>query len=293
MERHILEFYSRPTEMSSVGRHLATFDGLPTDIEALVRTIQHLVVYDMVAEDFYGVKLPKDRGEEIHIRPVQRKLDQILALDSRPLTAERPPQRRLAGRCHHYTVLLVSLLRANGVPARARCGFGTYFIPGKYEDHWVCEYWNADQERWVLVDAQLDEVWREKLSFPHDNLDVPRDAFLVAADAWDRCRRGAADPELFGIDFGGMRGLWFVAGDLMRDLAALNKVEMLPWDVWGAQPRPDEKLDDEQLAFFDRIAAVTRDPDGSFEELRGLFADERLRVPQKVFNSLRERTEQI
>lgn len=293
MDRHILEFYSRSSEMSAVGRHLATFDGLPSDLDALVRTVQHLVVYDAVAGDFYRSEIPEERQDEIHIRPVERKLDQILALDHRPLTAERPPGRRLAGRCHHYTLLLVALLRANGVPARARCGFSAYFIPGRFEDHWVCEYWNADQERWVLVDAQLDEVWQDKLSFPYDNLDVPRDAFLVAGDAWQRCRAEGVDPELFGIGLANLRGLWFVAGDLMRDLAALNKVELLPWDVWGAQPGPDEQLDDEQLTLFDRIAALTRDPDASFDEVRELFADQRLHVPQKVFNSLRQRTEQL
>ena len=30
-----------------------------------------------------------------------------------------------------------------------------------------------------------------------------------------------------------LRGLWFVAGNVMRDFAALNNMEMLPWDVWA------------------------------------------------------------
>jgi transglutaminase-like putative cysteine protease len=52
-----------------------------------------------------------------------------------------------AGRCNSYALMLVSMLRANGVPARSRCGFGAYFNPPKFEDHWVCEYWNADRRR--------------------------------------------------------------------------------------------------------------------------------------------------
>jgi hypothetical protein len=138
----------------------------------------------------------------------------------------------------------------------------------------------------MLVDPQFDEVWREKLNIRHDILDVPRDQFLVAADAWEQCRRGAADPSRFGIGFADLRGLWFVAGDLVRDLAALNKIEMLPWDIWGAQPRPDRSLDANQLAFFDR-AALTREPDAAFAELRSLYeSDDRLRVPPIVFNAL-------
>ena len=69
------------------------------------------------------------------------------------------------------------------------------------------------------------------------------------------------DPAKFGIGFVNLRGLWYIAGNLVRDVAALNKMEMLPWDVWGAQSRPDEELNDDQLAFFDRIAALTREPD--------------------------------
>jgi hypothetical protein len=123
---------------------------------------------------------------------------------------------------------------------------------------------------------------------------VPRDHFLVAADAWTQCRKGKADPAKFGIEFVKLRGLWYIAGNLVRDLAALNKVEMLPWDVWGAQPRPDEALNDDQLAFFDRIAALTREPDESFDESRKLFeGDERLKVPGEVFNSLLNRSEAI
>ncbi len=91
-----------------------------------------------------------------------------------------------------------------------------------------------------------------------------------------------------------MRGLWYIAGNLVRDLAALNKMELLPWDVWGAQPKPNEQLNDEQLAFFDKLAALTRAPDASFAELRALYeADERLRVPTTVFNAVLNHPETI
>jgi hypothetical protein len=76
-------------------------------------------------------------------------------------------------------------------------------------------------------------------------LDVPRDRFLVAGDAWLQCRAGQADLSRFGIQFAGLRGLWFVAGSIVRDVAALNGAEMLPWDVWGCQPRPGEQLNSE------------------------------------------------
>lgn len=167
-------------------------------------------------------------------------------------------------------MFLVAILCAKGIPARARCGFGSYFNPGYFEDHWVCEYRNAAQARWVLADPQFDDVWRAKLKINHDVLDVPRDGFLVASEARARCRAGQADPSKFGIFEGDLRGLWFIAGGLVCDVAALNNMEMLAWDVWGAMPRPGEALSDALLAFFDRLAELTRQPIGSFNELRTL-----------------------
>lgn len=289
----ILDFYSRPTEMTRAGELAEWAEALPEDIEALVRVVQGLGVYDVVASDFYAFTVPEERKPEIHIRHVRALLARLRELDSRPLAAARPVDKRIVGRCRTFQILLVAFLRAKGVAARARCGFGTYFNPGYFEDHWVCEYWDRYRARWVRVDAQLDAVWRERLKIDFDPLDVPRDRFLTAGDAWEKCRRGEADPERFGIHFVPLRGLWFVAGNLVRDLAALNLREMLPWDVWGAQPGPEEVLDDRQLAYFDALAPLSRDPEAHFAELRERFAEEGLRVPPTVFNALCERTEAV
>ena len=259
-----------------------------------MKIIQGLIIYDAVASDFYGCELSEERQQAIHTRPIEEVLDGIFTLDERPLSVARPPERRLAGRCHHYARLLVAMLRAKGVPARLRCGFGAYFIPGSYEDHVVCEYWNDNESPWVLVDAQLDEVFRERIGFTHNPLDVPRDQFIVAAEAWERCRNGSVDPERFGISFAGFKNLWFVATTLLRDVAALNKVEVLPWDAWGAHPEPGHILSEGELEFFDEVAALTRDPDKSFAELRERYlSDDRLLVPEIVFNAILGRPETI
>jgi hypothetical protein len=252
------------------------------------------VLHEFVAADWYGVRISDERRSESHIRPVEQMLERILALDDRPLSVARPPERRLIGVCHHFMVLLLAMLRAKHVPVRGRRGFGSYFNPGYFEDHVVCEYWNTAEGRWALADPQFDEVWRSRLKIEHDVLDVPRDRFVIASDAWRQCREGEADPSRFGIFRGDLRGNWFVADDLVRDVATLNKMELLPWDVWGGMPRPNQRLDDDQLAFFDRLAALTRAPDESFEELRGLFEeDERLRVPATVFNAILQRQESL
>jgi len=289
-----LDFYARPTEMTDAGKYSTLFGRLPGDVDSLARIVQGLVVHEFVASALYGVDISDERRIESDIRPVERMVDRLLAIDDRPLTVARPPERRLVGVCRHYVVLLLAMLRAKHIPARCRSGFGTYFNPGFFEDHVVCEYWKPSDERWVLVDPQFDDVWRGASRIGHDVLDVPRDRFLIAGEAWERCRTGQADPERFGISQGDLRGLWFVAANLVHDLADLNKVEMLRWDVWGAMPSPGAALTDDQLAFFGELAALTREADGSFERVRALYEDdERVRVPATVFNARLNRPEGV
>jgi hypothetical protein len=293
-QQQVLDFYSCPGKMTSAGKFVSMLDTLPDDVAAIVRIVQGLGVYDVVAPNFYGFNIPDERKNEIHIRSIEKMLDRLFAVDDQPLTVTRPVEKRLVCRCRNFSLLLLSMLRAKGVPARLRCGFAAYFNPGNFEDHWVCEYWNTAEERWVLVDAQLDEVWREKLKIDFDILDVPRDRFLVAGDAWAKCRAGEANPSKFGISFADLHGLWFVAGNLVRDVAALNKMELLPWDIWGVQPKPDEQINGEHLEFFDKLTVLSRNPDVLFDELHKLYSEnDALRVPAIVFNSLLNRTEAI
>jgi hypothetical protein len=161
------------------------------------------------------------------------------------------------------------MLRYRGVPARARCGFGAYFTPGKYEDHWVCEYWNGDEGRWVMVDAQLDALQRQVLGIPFDPCEVPRDQFLVGGKAWRMCRTGEADPDHFGIF--DLHGMWFIRGDLVRDLLALNKIEILPWDGWGLIAKEERDLSTDDMALLDRIAELTQIDEPPFAEVRAIY----------------------
>jgi hypothetical protein len=276
----ILEYFTTPGRITSPGTHAALFDPLPRDIPSLVRVIQGLMIHIFWAEK-YGVKLDSARKEEVQLRSVERMLSRILELDKCPLTEARPPEKRLVGNCRDHSVLLTAMLRHQGVPARARCGFGKYFEPNRHVDHWVVEYWNAAEKRWVLVDAQLDDLQCKALSIPFDPLDVPRDQFLVGGKAWQLCRSGQADPDTFGIF--DMKGLWFVVGDFIRDVASLNKVELLPWDSWGIMRGRDEDITEDDKVFLDKLAELTAGDVPEFEKVRGLYVnDARLCVPGTV-----------
>jgi len=285
-----LDFYASPSTITSPGQHTSMLDQLPDDIATLAGIVPGLSIHEYMASG-YGVTIPPERQSESHIRRLAKMLERILAMDDRPLTEARPPEKRLVGVCNHFAVFLVGMLRAKGVPARARWGFGSYFNPPVFEDHVLGEYWNADEDRWVRVDAQLDDVFRKALKIDFDPLDVPHDRFVIAGDAWAQCRAGQSDSSKYGIFKGDLRGLWFIACDLVKDLAALNKVETLPWDSWGAMPNSGATLSEDQLGFFDRLADLTREPDASFAELRRLY--ESSPVPPIVYNAVLLRTEAI
>jgi hypothetical protein len=276
-----LDFYARQSFMTEPGVHAHLFAGLPDDLPGLCKVVQGLLIHQYWA-GAYGYSIPEERVAEYQIRDVGSKLDRIMELDGRPLSEPRTPERRLVGNCRDYALLLTAMLRHKGIPIRVRCGFGAYFAPGWYEDHLICEVWSATAGEWVLVDPELDDIHRQALRFTFDPCRVPRDQFLPGGQAWQICRRGEGHPESFG--YGDTIGSWpNIRGNLIRDIAFLNRVEILGWDYWGLIAADDADLDDDDLELLDCAAAVSLAGDEGFDELRALYlSDMRLRVPPVV-----------
>ena len=270
-----LAFYRGQGAVSNPGRYGYLFEDLPATVAELVRIVQGITIHVFWAER-YGFKIPSERLDEVQLRTMEKRLARTLELDKRPLTDSRSLDKKLVGNCRDFSLLMTALLRHQGIPARARCGFGTYFLPDHFEDHWVAEYWDADRQCWVLVDAQLDEFQISQMGISFDPLDVPRDQFVVAGSAWQMCRTGKADPDAFGIF--DMHGLGFIRGNLVRDLASLNKVELLPWDCWGVIL--EDKLDNaDDLAALDQAADLTSAIPPDFEAIRKIYkTDSRFRM---------------
>lgn len=285
-----LEFYAKPGRFTALGGDAFASD----DVSRVVDVVQGLLVYDVVAQPFYGVELSASQAEAIHERDTARLLALAREVDARPLDEARPPADRVGARCHAFSRVTVAFLRAAGVPARARCGFGAYFRPGWFEDHWVAEYWNAAQNRWQMVDAQLDATWRKMLEYKGDPTAVTPSEFVTAGAAWQAWRRGDLDATRCGLSAIEEHGPHWIAGNLRLDFASLNKVEMLPWDVWGAHWEPGGQPNEAQLAFFDGVAELTVNVDRRFEEVRERYdTDDELRVGAEVFNVLRGRMEAV
>lgn len=276
-------YYTAQSTFSDPGAHAGLYADLPRDVGEAARVVRGLLVHRAEGGQF-GVPIPGDRmRDDAETRYVDDILALVAARDPRPLTCRRAWSDRFVGICRDFTLLHVSFLRHLGVPARLRSGFATYFADdGFHWDHVVTEYWHP-RRGWLLADPQIADPELYRVDF--DPMDVPRDRFLVAGAAWQAIRAGAAEADRFGLDLPDdpKVGSWFVAGDVRLDLAALNKVETLLWDVWGVGADDDRGMTDAIVALYDRAAAVTAGPVLDHAAVREFFAtEEGLRTPATV-----------
>jgi len=244
-------YYVSHSALSDVSAHASLINGLPPEVPALCRILQGLLIHEAWIER-QGFDTAAFSGQSRATLPVSERLDQLLAIDPRPLTHARPGEFRALATCRDFALMLCAVLRQHGVPARVRCGFATYFAGHPYHDHWVCEYWAPERQRWVLVDAEIDEPHREGLGIDFEPTDVPRTAFITGIEAWRRCRSGAMDPAHLG--HGTTTGLFFARVNLARDLLALAKRETSPWDSWRSARDPHLQLDEAALLRCDDLA---------------------------------------
>jgi hypothetical protein len=274
------DFYTQQGQVSDPGTLAHHFDVLPADLPGIIQAIQGIMLHLHWATR-YGVTLNRAREEEANLRTVKDRLAKVFELQDAPLTEPRPLSKKTVGTCRDYALLLTAILRYQGTPARARAGFGTYFTPGRFEDHWVCEYWQVDESRWVMIDPQLDALQCEALAIDFDPLDMPPDKFVSGGQAWTLCSSHGADPNLFGIFE--MNGLDFIKGNIIRDFLALNKIEILPWDNFKLITKSFRDMNAEEKALMDRLATISSGEDRDFVLLRAAFITHQGRVLPDYF----------
>jgi len=257
---------------------LTGLDGVSTTVLQQVAT--HPVeicdpVHALVIQpaDALALGIPSERFSENQIRPVGKLVRALLALDQAALNVPREPGKRVIGTCRHFAVISCALLRYRGIPARVRCGFATYFQPGQGLDHWITEYWDDTTRRWVRIDSEI--LGQSVLTHPED---VGPGEFLTGGEAWDAFRRGEIDASHFGVYGTENWGVGEIRGNAVKDLAALNKVETLPWDVWGHMESAYKgKTGADYDELLDRIAAASAADDTA--TIASLYARDELQVP--------------
>lgn len=266
--------YRLPERLTSLDAVPATLlEGLGTDPVTLCAPVHALVIQptDPAVRGFL-----EERLSENQIRPAADLISRLEALDPRPLTAPREPARRVVGTCRHFAVLACALLRYRGVAARVRCGFATYFEEGLAVDHWIIEYRDNVDDRWVRLDPEI--LGQRIVEHPED---LAKGQFLSGSEAWSAFRRNDIDAARFGVHGTENWGPAEIRGNAVKDLAALNKVEMLPWDEWGRMTDAyDGKTGTDYDALLDEVAAVCAADDTT--AIAELYEAEDLRVPDDL-----------
>lgn len=199
----------------------------PADPVAIARRASSLVQHPRGRES-RAVGFGAIQRRDLELRSVAELLQ---AAKERGLLADRAGAPKLGGTCRDFALLAVASFRERGVPARLRVGFADYIISGRREDHWLCEWWDAG--RWRRFDVEFAVMD----GLPFDACDVPAGRFLCAAEAWRQIALEPGRADDFGVSGLSLGGARFVAGSLFRDLACLRKLELKPWDYWGAAAR--------------------------------------------------------
>jgi len=270
----MLEFYRTQSPWTDPGEHEAMYAKIPDDVGSIVKSVQGAVVHGGLVR-LYELKPSEAQNGGFNIRRTDELLGRIKALDDAGLDMHRPPEKRLVANCRQFAVLTCSILRHKGIPARARAGYALYtWRHGKYENHWICEYWNKGKKRWIQVDAQIDAKQRELMKIDFDTLDMPKGRFVVAGEGWRRFRDGDVAPENFGV---GGDGGWNAMGWTMAmenvtcDLLVLNKVELLPWDTPPFAQKTEDEMSPEDFAVIEQAAELTTNVNTRWADMRELY----------------------
>ncbi|HAS8563039.1 TPA: transglutaminase domain-containing protein [Vibrio vulnificus] len=253
--------YTQQSFFTHPGQFLNKGHPIPIDIAAMVRLVQHNLIHAYWLEK-YGVSKPfSERFGEMQLRTAQEIFAELAKRTEGWVLDDKPEAKRVIGICRDFSLLLCSLLRHHGIPARLRCGFACYLRRGKWEDHWICEYWHTQQQRWIKVDPQLDGIHQQVLKFDFDPLDLPDGIFLTAGEMWQAVREGKVEAKRCGIMQ--LRGTPYLKANLVRDLFALTSMELLAWDCgWGMIEQPMHPIASEsEWQLLDELARMSANSD--------------------------------
>lgn len=286
MEQSILEHYKKTGTYTYAGLYKEYFRSLPDDIPTLGRLVCSQVIHRITLKEgntnanamlLYGDmnQYPwyRMRCEDDVLLTAPALTAELFRMDERGFVKDRRTENKIVVTCRYVSVLMSAILKAKGIPARSRAGFAPYFQQGVSMDHWINQYYNEKENRWVTFDA--DGFYEESGMFSFQ-YDMPQDCFDWVAKAYLEVRRGATDGRQYLYADGlGTCSLPALIRYLIYDFHALMNNELtfsfLPPFLDGRL----DKLTEEELEELDQLARWLLDPDRYFHELCGLWERER------------------
>jgi len=199
-------------------------------------------------------------------------LAELYRRDERGLVMDRAPENKLVLTCRYVSILMATILKSKGIPTRVRSGNAPYFgsdpkLGHVSYDHWLDQYWNDKEGRWVTIDIDGSLSLEEDF----DPYNLPDGKFDFPAKAWLDVRAGNDDANRFynAADF---RGEIVIAWSLFYDFHCLMNSEPIYQhhpNLVRVQNFPN--LTNDQLKEIDELAELMLDVDGNFEKLQAIW----------------------
>jgi len=240
------------------------YDGLPASVNGVCNVIKKQLIHPMEASQMKD-KLPPDRYyEDADFPTVSEMLAGLVSRNDNGLVNDRKPEERLVVACHHHGLLLASILRSQGVPVRVRAGFARYFEKkaGVRFGHVICEVWDENEQQWILVDPDRNMV------------DFDADKFEFSYKAWLDLRKNKLDDVEYVSALS--EGDHAILHILMQDLSCVLGEEKPYWhepEFLIENVDDINKLNDDKLIVFDKIATLLSNPDANLRPLQELYTN--------------------
>jgi len=251
-EKSVLEFYTQYSEFTDPGEYEYLYEDLPDSLPELCKLIKSQFIHPYAELPRYSKQIPKERWKEyIKYPTVKSILKGLQSYDSSGLVNSRVPESRLVLICRHNAILLASILKYRGVPARVRAGFAKYLANGFHVNHAICEVWNRNDKRWMLVDPSMDMI------------DFNREKFDFSCDAWLQMQQNEIDPNLYGMP-GRYTGYLSILAILNTDLASIlgNEYTTYQYAPMLANARKNNnQLSDKDELILNKISELMKNPD--------------------------------
>lgn len=283
MQQEVLEHFLEFSVFTNPGLYKDVLFTLPADIRELGLLVRKNVVHRVTlaagnvgtnADLRFGdmSKMPWWRQPEDDVLPTAAAMfAELYRRDSRGFVEDRSAENKLVVTCRFVAVLMASILKSRGIPTRVRAGNASYFPSDTSEkvstDHWINQYWNKEEKRWVTIDVD------GSLSFvgSFDPYDISEGVFDFPATSWLDVRKNQKDPNSFVNAFGD-RGLKVVAWLLFYDFHCLMNDEIIylhmpEYGTYDKFPNLTEK----ELAEIDELAELMLDPDKNLSKLLELW----------------------
>lgn len=280
MYKKIYERYLETSIYTYLGKYKELIESLPNDIPSIgmlvCDQITHPTMYFIepspYLENTYFGKFssyPKHRfknEDELFITAVSM-IAGILYLDESGFTKNKDVTKRITVSCRQASVLFSAILKAKGIPCRSRAGFMDFGNAGdSYTEHWVNEYWDFNENKWILAD--VDGYYEYEKRFGYSQFDLPRQKFVTASEAWLGLRRNTLNKKL---DFFVPNLLQGACEYLLMDFHALMNNEIF----YSYQPLylrdGVQTLNENELCELDDLAELLADPDKNIDQIEHLW----------------------